>query len=103
MFSVTHSILGPDIKIIMPNTTICPYGSVYEFTFCMLLLFSADIFQKLFQEHYQCQRVWILIGAEHSVGPDLGPNYLQWLSADDKSRPKQGKSLRYFNHDNAII
>ena len=21
----------------------------------------------------------------HSVGPDLGPNCLQWLSADDKS------------------
>ena len=27
-----------------------------------------------------------------SVGPDLGPNYLQRLSADDKSHRKQGKS-----------
>ena len=23
----------------------------------------------------------------HSVGPDLGPNCLQWLSADDKGPP----------------
>ena len=28
----------------------------------------------------------------HSVGPDLGPNCLQKLSADDKSRHKQEKS-----------
>ena len=28
---------------------------------------------------FQC---WIMF---HSVGPDLGPNYLQRLSADDKS------------------
>ena len=27
-----------------------------------------------------------------SVGPDLGPNCLQCLSADDKSCPSQGKS-----------
>ena len=25
--------------------------------------------------------------AQHSVGPDLGPNCLQWLSADDKTSP----------------
>ena len=28
----------------------------------------------------------------HSVGPDLGPNCLQRLSADDKSRHLQGES-----------
>ena len=28
----------------------------------------------------------------HSVGPDLGPNCLQRLSVDDKSRCWQGKS-----------
>ena len=26
--------------------------------------------------------------ARHFVGPDLGPNYLQWLSADDTSRQR---------------
>ena len=35
-------------------------------------------------------------GAQHSVGLDLGPNCLQWSSADDKSLPKQGNSKRYF-------
>ena len=29
---------------------------------------------------------------QHSVGPDLGPNCLQMLSADDKSHHQQGKS-----------
>ena len=29
----------------------------------------------------------------HSVGPDLGPNCLQRLSADDKSHSKQEKRL----------
>ena len=32
----------------------------------------------------------------HSVGPDLGPNCLQRISADDKSRHWQGKSSRVF-------
>ena len=44
----------------------------------MLLLSSADFFQnKLFQEHYQRNSLC------HSVGPDLGPNCLQRLLADD--------------------
>ena len=53
----------------------------------MLLLSSADFFQVNFKK--------ILSGtlsvsnsldpdqAQHSVGPDLDPNYLQWLSADN--------------------
>ena len=32
----------------------------------------------------------------HFVCPDLGPNSLQRLPADDKSRPWQGKSLRTY-------
>ena len=28
----------------------------------------------------------------HIDGTDLGPNCLQWLTADDKSRHQQGKS-----------
>ena len=34
----------------------------------------------------------------HSVGPDLGPNCLQRLSADDKSLRLQEKSLIYYIH-----
>ena len=47
---------------------------------------SADFFsklykfvKKLFQEHYQSVKQF-----GHFVGPDLGPNRLQRLSADDK-------------------
>ena len=39
----------------------------------------------------ECQTVWIQIMTD-SVGPDLGPNCLQRLSADDKSRHLQEKS-----------
>ena len=42
--------------------------------------FQNDFFLKIFQEHFGF------------VGPDLGPNGLQWSSADNKSRHWQGKS-----------
>ena len=42
-------------------------------------------FQKLI-----FQTVWIQ--DRHFVGPDLDPNCLQMLSADDKSHSQQGKS-----------
>ena len=58
----------------------------------MLLLLSADFFkinffEKLFQEHITI-RVSNGLGPDqdqHPVGPDLGPNCLQRLSADNKS------------------
>ena len=56
-------------------------------------------FKKIFQEHYQaCQTFWIQdrhsvgLDLRHSVSPDLGPNCLQRLSADDKSSCYQGKT-----------
>ena len=51
----------------------------------MLLLLPPEFSKKIIQEHY-------LSGVSnrdkdpHSVGPDLGPNCLQRLSADNKSR-----------------
>ena len=51
---------------------------------CLLILFKIHFFEKFFREYYQCQMVWIQIRTDvHSVGPDLGPNILQRLSADD--------------------
>ena len=53
----------------------------------MLLVSSADFyfkiyfFKKFFNEHFQSVK---LFGSRHSVGPDLGPNCLQKLSAEDK-------------------
>ena len=49
-----------------------------------LCCFSKLTFKKIFQEQYQ--------SVKRSVGPDLGPNCLQRLSADDKGRRWQGTS-----------
>ena len=75
----------------------CQPIAVSIFSLCLLgnfecILFSADLFQnQLFRK--------ILSGippvsnsldpdqAQHFVGPDLGPNCLQRLSADDPSKP----------------
>ena len=65
----------------------------------MLLLSSADLFfkinlfKKFFQENYQSvkqfQMKTDILSDRHFVGPDLGPNCLQRLSADDKSHSKE--------------
>ena len=68
--------------------TLCMLGNFSCFR-CSLLTFSKVIFFKKF---FQCQTVWIQIRTDNSVGPALGSNCLQWLSADDKSRSQQGKS-----------
>ena len=41
----------------------------------MLIFFKINFFEKLFQEYHQSD-----------VGPDLGPDCLQKLSADDTRR-----------------
>ena len=58
----------------------------------MLLSWSADIFKikvfiKFFQEHYQSIKRFRTSSEVQirNVGPDLGPNSLQNLSAGDKS------------------
>ena len=40
----------------------------------------------------ECQTVWIQITTDILFGPDLGPNYLQRLSTDNRGRSEQGKS-----------
>ena len=49
--------------------------------FCLLILFKNHLFKKkkkVFQEYHQSVNV--------CVGPDMGPNYFQRLSADDTRR-----------------
>ena len=64
----------------------------------MPLLLFADLFQnffkKFFQEHYQSVKGLDPDQDRHSVGHDLGPNCLQRLSAEDKSRCKRGQVTR---------
>ena len=53
--------------------------------FCRLLsFFRITFFEKFFQEYHQCQNSLDLDQAQRFVGPDLGPNCLQKLSAEDK-------------------
>ena len=50
----------------------------------LLTFFKINFFKKIFQEHYQSVKHLDLDQDQHSVGPDLGPNCSQRLSADDK-------------------
>ena len=54
----------------------------------MLLLSSADFLQIKF---FRVSNSLDPDQDQHFVGPDLGPNCLQRLSADDKSHRKKGK------------
>ena len=56
---------------------------------CMLLLSSADFLKINFSKHSSWNNIRVLNGLDpdqdpHSVCPDLGPNCLQRLSADNK-------------------
>ena len=66
---------------------------VYFHVFCRLLIFySKSPFSKNSSRHLI--RVPISLDpdqARHFVGPDLGPNCLQKLSADDTSKQTLGK------------
>ena len=63
----------------------------------MLLLSSAlltfickiNLSNQFFQEHYQSANCLDPDLDRHSVGPDLGPNCLQRLSADDKTQRRK--------------
>ena len=48
----------------------------------LLIFFKINFFQKFFQKHYQSAKQ---LGSRQNVGPDLCPNCLQRLSAEDKS------------------
>ena len=57
---------------------------LHTLLFCHILLFVCWIF---FSIPSGCRNSLDPDQAQHFVGPDLGPNCLQRLSADDKSRP----------------
>ena len=49
-------------------------GNFFMLLSSAVVFFNHTFFKKIFQEYYQCQ---------NSLYPDLGPNSLQRLSADD--------------------
>ena len=58
------------------------------FCCCRLTFFKINFFKKNFQEYYEKSNSFDPDQDRHNVGPDLGPNCLQRLSADDKERVK---------------
>ena len=59
------------------------------FFFCRLLIFSKSfIFEKFFQEYHLSVKQIDPDQARRFVGPDLGPNCLPRLSADDTRRQR---------------
>ena len=55
---------------------------------CLLIFYLIQHFQNYLSGiTSECQSVWIQ-SARHVVGPDLGPNCLQTMSADDTRRQK---------------
>ena len=48
--------------------------------------FNINFFEKFLKKYHQCQTVLDPDQDRRNVGPDLDPNRLQRLSADDKSR-----------------
>ena len=64
----------------------------------MFLLSSAAFFSELlFSKSSLRNTIMVSNGLDpdqdgHFISPDMGSNCLQRLSADDKSRPQQGKS-----------
>ena len=74
--------------------TLCLLGN-FAYFLTSADFFHNQLFQKFFQE-YGTIRVSNSLDpdqARHFVGPDLGPNYLQRLSADDTSRQRGGKDV----------
>ena len=65
-------------------------GNLGKLTLCPLppgkcfIFFKIKIFRKILSGlPSECQTIWILIRPRYSVGPYLGPNCLQKLSAED--------------------
>ena len=69
------------------NINLCLLGNFTCFFFCRLLIFSKTTFSKnSFRNAIRVSKSLDPDQARCFVGPDLGPNCLQKLSADDTSR-----------------
>ena len=79
---------------------LCLLGNFLCFFFRLLNFFKIIFFEKLFQEYHQSGKQFGFRSgptfsnnldsdqAQQNVGPDLDPNCLQRLSADDTSRQR---------------
>ena len=58
---------------------------MFFFVICGYFFFQIIFFKKLFQEYHQSAKQFGSGSGPTFVGPDMGPNFLQRISADDKS------------------
>ena len=66
----------------------------FSFFFTVLIFFKINFLEKFFQDYNQSVNNLDPDKTQHFVGPDLGPNCLQRISAEDTSR-KRIKSKMY--------
>ena len=65
-------------------------------------LSSADFFKKFFQEHYDSVKQFGSRSRPAFVGPDLDPNCLQQLSADDKSHNEERVNHELYPREQSV-
>ena len=82
MFTHVDITLAVDYYALVHYTdlTLCLLGNFACFS---LMFFKINFFKTFYQEYHQSVKQ---LESRHFVGPDLGPNYLQRLSADNTSR-----------------
>ena len=91
--------------------TMCMLGNFASFCRLMIFVFKINVitFQKCLSDiPYNIRLLQSLDPDQdrHNVGPDLGPNYLQRLSANDKIRRHQGKrqgGILVYRHPVSLI
>ena len=67
-------------------------GNFHAFFYRLQNCFKINFFKKIFINIIRVSNGLDPDQDRHSVGPDLGPNCLQRLKSDDKSRHLLGKS-----------
>ena len=78
--------------ILLVPLTLHAFLSSVDFFFFLNLFFFFKKKKKSFRNTIRVSNSLELDQARRFVGPDLGPSYLQRLSADEKSHLLQGKS-----------
>ena len=75
---------APQILPVESYLTLCMLGNFSCFCCRLQTFFKINFFINFFQEHYQSVNGLYPDEDQHSFSPDLGPNCLQRLSAEDK-------------------
>ena len=67
------------------NFNSLPTGKFSMLLSCLLNFLKINFFEKSFQEYHRSVKQFGSRSGQTNVGPDLGPNCLQRLSADNTS------------------